>query len=165
MDTTSDTGELLHEEISYGIEYRAGNGPWTSHITISAIRDEADADDYIADLQALADPDTELRAVEVRTTHTALPQPGEPKPSDIEHGPLEARKLRSGDRIDHCGRVRLVWKVEYQRNTHSLRVHTVPPAGEDAEYYTSTFTPREMTELVSRGPAVDVTGRPVDDAR
>lgn len=157
--------ELLHEEINYGIQYRVGNGPWRSHITTSAIRDEAEADDYIGDLQALAGPDTELRAVEVRTTHTALPQPGEPKPCDIERGPMAARKIRAGDRVYHGGLVRLVWKVEYQRTTHSLRVHTVPPAEENAAYFAFTFTPSEMTDLVSRGPAVDVTGRPVDTTR
>jgi hypothetical protein len=157
--------ELLHEEISYGIQYREGDGPWKSYIATSAICDEAEADDYIADLQALADPGTELRAVEVRTTRTALPRPDAPKPSDVESGPVAARKIRSGDRVYHLGGVRLVWKVVYQRDSHSLRVHTVPPAGESAAYYAFTFTPSEMTELVSRGPAVDVAGRPVDTTR
>ncbi|MFD0393380.1 hypothetical protein ACFQ3Z_16235 [Streptomyces nogalater] len=79
-------------------------------------------------MQALAQPGVEVRAVEIRLTHTALPMPGEGKQSDVDHGPVEARTLRSGCLVDWYGAERLVWKVEYRHAGNYLRIHTVPLA-------------------------------------
>jgi hypothetical protein len=157
--------ELLHESVSYGIQWRPAGSDWTGHVTSSALHSTAEADDYIADMQALAGPGLEVRAVEIRLTHTALPAPAAAQPSDVDHGPVAARTLRSGCRIDLHGAERLVWKVEYMHAGNYLRVHTVPPVGEHPDYFTFTLMPHDRTELVSRGPAVDVAGEPVDTTR
>jgi hypothetical protein len=151
--------------VSYGIQWRTAGGDWKGHVTSAALHSTAEADDYIADAQALAEPGIELRAVEIRLTHTALPAPAAAKPSDVDHGPVAARTLRSGCRIDLHGAERLVWKVEYFHAGHYLRVHTVPPVGEHPGYFTFTLTPGDTVELISRGPAVDVTGQPTDTPR
>lgn len=157
--------ERLHEDVSYAIAWRKVGGKWHDHVTTSAIHDRDAADTYIADLQALADPGIELRAVEIRLTHTALPAPGEAKPSDVDGGPVDARTLHSGYRVDLHGAERLIWKVDYHHAGNYLQVHTVPPAGENPAYFHLTLSPGQKVELISRGPAVDVTGRPVDSTR
>ncbi|MFC4506613.1 MULTISPECIES: hypothetical protein [Streptomyces] len=157
--------ERLRDDVSYAIQWRKDGGKWHGDVTTSALHGRDEADAYVADVQALAEPGVEVRAVEHRLTHTVLPMPGEAKPSDVDHGPIDARTLRSGCRVDLYGAERLIWKVEYLHAGNYLRFHTVPPAGEHPSYFVFTKSPGEQVELISRDPAVDVTGRPVVDAR
>ncbi|MFD0032496.1 hypothetical protein ACFVJK_30365 [Streptomyces sp. NPDC127172] len=155
--------EVLRDDVSYAMQWRTANGKASSQSPLPNVttRDEADA--YVAGVQHLVEPGIDVRVVEIRVTHTALPAPAAP-PAFAEHGPVAAGTLRSGCRVDIHGAVRLVWKVEYRHVGGYLRLHTVPPGRESAEYYVFTF-PGDTVELISRGPAVDVAGRPVDDAR
>ncbi|MFD4475879.1 hypothetical protein ACFWPU_07160 [Streptomyces sp. NPDC058471] len=59
---------------------------------------------------------------------------------------------------------RLIYRFEYLHAGNYLRLYTVPPAGEDPGYFVFTKSPHDLVELISRGPAVDITGKPVDDA-
>lgn len=154
--------ELVSQETEYAIQFRQDGGPWHRHITASAIRDEAEARDYIADLKALAQPGFDFRAVERLVTHTALSQGITATPADIEPGPVPARKLRSGSLINWRGWDRLVWSVEYNHNSHAVRVFTVPPNDLNPHLFAYTLSPGELVELVAQGPAVDLTGQPVD---
>ncbi|MFB6881404.1 hypothetical protein ACFCY8_11265 [Streptomyces noursei] len=156
--------QILRDDVVYGIQWRKDDGKWKGHVTTAVPSSRAEVDAYVADVQALAAPGIEVRAVEHRVTHTALPMPGEAKSSDADHGPVDARTLRSGCRVDLYGAERLIWKAEYLHAGNYLRIHTVPPAGEDPSYFGFTMTPTEQVELISRGPAVDVTGDPVDHA-
>ncbi|MEJ8654741.1 hypothetical protein WKI65_43585 [Streptomyces sp. MS1.AVA.3] len=157
--------ERLRDTVSYAIQWRKDGGKWHGIVTTSALHDQDEVDAYVADVQALAAPGVEVRAVEIRLTHTALPMPGEAKQAVDDHGPVDARTLRSGCRVDLYGAERLVWKLEYLHAGNCLRIHTVPPVGEHPGYFTFTKSPGEQVELLSRGPAVDVTGRTVDDTR
>jgi hypothetical protein len=156
--------EVLRDDVSYAMQWRTANGKSSSQSPLPNIttRDEADA--YVAGVQYLVEPGIDVRVVEIRVTHTALPAPAAP-PAVAEHGPVTASTLRSGCRVDMHGAARLIWKVEYRHAGNYLRLHTVPPGRESAEYYTFTTSPGETVELISRGPAVDVTGRPVDTTR
>ncbi|MFG3287293.1 hypothetical protein ACGF3G_00525 [Streptomyces sp. NPDC048179] len=156
--------ERLRDDRSYAIQWGTDDGQWHGSIVSSAITgDEIGA--YVADVQALANPGVTVRAVEIRLTHTVLPAASAAVPSDVDHGPVTAHTVRSGCRVDLYGAERLVYRVEYLHAGNYLRLHTVPPAGEHPGYFTFTKSPSDLVELISRGPAVDVTGRPVDDAR
>jgi hypothetical protein len=160
----ASVGELLIDDTTYGLVYRQGEGDWQHLRTPAVIRDEDEAADIIADLEALSvSTGVEYRMVKVRHTATIL-SPTIPAPADVEPGPVAARKLRSGDRVILRGAERLVWKAVYQRVGHSLRIHTVPPAGQNPDYYGFTLIPGEVVELVERGPAVDVNGQPLTDS-
>lgn len=153
---------LRSENIAYAVEHRVGDGPWKNLFTSAAIRDKDEVRDLIADLEELTtEPGVEYQVVELRHTETVLPRQDAPQaPADAGDGPVKARKLRSGDRVDLYGEVRLVWKVAHHRFGNSLRIHTVPPQGENPDYFMFTQGPDQTVELISRGPAVTVTGQP-----
>jgi hypothetical protein len=157
--------EVLRDDVSYVIRWRMAGGDWKGHATSALLNTADDVAGYITDMQALAEPGFELRAVEIRLTHTMLPTSATAKRTNVDHGPVAAHTLRSGARIDLHGATRMVWKVEYLHAGNYLRVHTVPPAGEHPGYFVFTKSPGDVVELVSRGPAVDVTGQPVDTTR
>lgn len=146
---------------TYAVEHRKGDEPWRLLFT-TAIDDADEVRDLVADLEELAEPGVEFQAVEVHRIDTVLPRQASPKPLDVDHGPVKARKLRTGDRVDLYGDVRLVRRVEHRSFDNSLLIRTVPPYGESPDYFSFTKSPNETIELVSRGPALDVTGRPVD---
>jgi hypothetical protein len=74
--------------------------------------------------------------------------------------PAEAHELYSGCRITLHGTERLVWRVEYRPRSQMLKIHTVPPKGENPDYYAYSLTPSQSVELISTGPAVDAFGHP-----
>ncbi|MDX3020096.1 hypothetical protein [Streptomyces acidiscabies] len=156
--------ERLRDDRSYAIQWGTDDGQWHGSIVSSAMsgRDEVDA--YVADVQALAAPGVTVRAVEIRLTHTVLPAHTTAKPADVDHGPVAARTLRSGCRINLFDTDRLIYRVEYLHAGNYLRLHTVPPTGEHPGYFVFTKSPHDLVELISRGPAVDITGEPAVDA-
>ncbi|MFM9452469.1 hypothetical protein [Streptomyces europaeiscabiei] len=157
----ASVGERLIDDTTYGLVYREGEGDWHHLRTPAVIRNKDEATDIIADLEALSiSTGVEYRMIEIRHTATVLP-PTIPAPADVEPGPVAAQKLRSGDRVILRGTERLVWKTVYRRVGHCLRIHTVPPDGQNPDYYAFTLTPGEDVELIERGPAVDVNGQPL----
>jgi hypothetical protein len=157
--------ERLRDDVSYAIQWRTNDGKSSAYAPIPDVQTPEEAHAYVASVQDIVDPGIEVRVVEIRLTHTVLPRPTLAELVDVDHGPVAARTLRSGCRIDLHGAERLVWKVEYHHAGNYLRVCTVPPAGEHPGYFTFTLTPGDRVELITRGPAVDVTGRPVDEER
>ncbi|MEU0030684.1 hypothetical protein [Streptomyces sp. NPDC006335] len=156
--------ERLRDDRSYAIQWGTDDGQWHGSIVSSAISSPDEAGAYVADVQALAAPGVTVRAVEIRLTHTVLPAPSTAKPVDADHGPVAARTLHSGCSINLFDTDRLIYRVEYLHAGNYLRLHTVPPAGEHSGYFVFTKSPHDLVELISRGPAVDITGKPVDDA-
>ncbi|MEU9267200.1 hypothetical protein AB0E04_17360 [Streptomyces sp. NPDC048251] len=161
---TTPRPECLRDDRSYAIQWGTDDGQWHGSIVSSAMsgRDEVDA--YVADVQDLAAPGVTVRAVEIRLTHTVLPAHTAAKLAGVDHGPVAARTLRSGCRINLFDTDRLIYRVEYLHAGNYLRLHTVPPAGEYPGCFVFTKSPHDLVELISRGPAVDITGKPVDDA-
>jgi hypothetical protein len=156
--------EVLRDDVSYAMQWGTADGMSSSPVAIPDVHTRDEADAYVASVQTIADPGIRVRVVEVRLTHTAFPTPTT-KSVDVDHGPAAAGTLRSGCRVDLHGAERLVWKVEYFHAGNYLRVHTVPPVGEHPGYFTFTLSPGDTVELISRGPAVDVAGEPVDTTR
>ncbi|MFD4475935.1 hypothetical protein ACFWPU_07450 [Streptomyces sp. NPDC058471] len=149
--------EVLHEEVIYTLQTRQPGGEWQHLYAPHAAKTLDEAQETIDDIKALSEPGWEYRPVEVRRTLTALPhQPA--AAADVEPGPVPARKLRSGYRIRIRGEERHVWKVTFDRQTRSLRVYTVPPKGENPEFWAYEMSVNDTAELIAVGPAVDVTG-------
>ncbi|MFK0154191.1 hypothetical protein ACIQVK_19225 [Streptomyces sp. NPDC090493] len=161
---TTPRPERLRDDRSYAIQWGTDDGKWHGSIVSSAMSGRDEVDTYVADVQALADPGVTVRAVEIRLTHTVLPAPGAAQPADVDHGPVAARTLRSGCRVNLFDTERLIYRVEYRHAGNYLQLHTVPPAGEHPGYFVFTKSPHNLVELISRGPAVDITGKPVHDA-
>ncbi|TLS44903.1 hypothetical protein FE633_17295 [Streptomyces montanus] len=155
--------EVLHEEVIYTLQTRQPGGEWQHLYTPHAAKTLDEAQETIDDIKALSEPGWEYRPVEVRRTLTALPhQPA--AAADVEPGSVPARKLRSGYRIRIRGEERHVWKVTFDRQARYLRVYTVPPKGENPEFWAYGMGVNDTAELIAVGPAVDITSQLVDAA-
>ncbi|GGX56377.1 hypothetical protein [Streptomyces noursei] len=150
--------EVLYEEVTYALQTRPEGGDWQYLRTADDPKTLDEAQETIDDIKALSEPGWEYRPVEIRRAFTALHH----RPSaaaDVEPGPVPARKLRSGCRIRVRGRELLVWKVTFNRP--DLRVHAVPPNGENPDYWVDTMGINETADLVAVGPAVNIDGDPI----